>query len=359
VAQQKFLAFGDSITNGETGETNPNEQGYPTRLEKMLRDGGLPGAVVENYGVGGEPTSGGLTRIDSVLAEGGDFILIMEGTNDIRIGDVSIETTAFNLARMVDKSQAAGVTPILASIIPIRPGFLTNLDAELAVLLRQEALSENIDFQDTYAVFTRYPNAWPDLYNLEVRKDVVGHPNGDGYRVIARSWADVILGIDTLAPVVGEVQPKSGSKNVSSGATVVVEIFDHGSGIDTEQTRLIVNGSPVTAQRSGTAEKSTYRYTPSGGFSGVVTVEVDAADQAGNRYASQVTQFSIEGTTFLTGDVNFDGRVDGHDLVAFAFSFGKDTSNARYRAVNDFNKYGEVDGDDLSILASNFGKSSV
>ena len=95
---------------------------------------------------------------------------------------------------------------------------------------------------------------------------------------------------------------------------------------------------------AGTAEKSTYRYTAPGGFSGVVTVEVDALDQAGNRFAGVVTEFSIEGATFLTGDVNFDGRVDGHDLVAFAFSFGKRKGDGRYREVNDFNRDRRVDG---------------
>jgi len=96
-----LLAFGDSITEGY-GDTSSQGGGYPTRLERWLRQRGYD-AFVENYGVGGETTSSGLSRIDSVLADGGDFLLLMEGTNDIsqRVG---IESIRFNLDEMASRA---------------------------------------------------------------------------------------------------------------------------------------------------------------------------------------------------------------------------------------------------------------
>ena len=87
---------------------------------------------------------------------------------------------------------------------------------------------------------------------------------------------------------------------------------------------------------------------------------MEVRDQAvpANTASYLATRFSVKGTTFLKGDVNQDGRVDGYDLVSFAFSFGSRQGDGRYRQVNDLDKNGVVNGADLAILANNFGKSS-
>ncbi len=117
----------------------------------------------------------------------------------------------------------------------------------------------------------------------------------------------------------------------------------------------------VSAQRSGSKAKSTFTYTPASPLTGVITVEMEARDEAvpANRASILATTFSTAGTQFLKGDINEDGRVDGIDLVALAFSFGKEKGDNRYRVVNDLDSNGRVDGADLAILAGNFGKSSV
>ncbi len=106
-----FLAFGDSITDGYGDTSNPGG-GYPTRLQRWLRQEGYD-CVVESHGVGGETTSSGLSRIDSVLAGGGDYLLLMEGTNDIsRASSIeSIASTSTKWPSRPRRSTSSSSTP--------------------------------------------------------------------------------------------------------------------------------------------------------------------------------------------------------------------------------------------------------
>ena len=352
----KYLAFGDSITEG-FGDTSATETGYPTRLQSLLRQSGQAEARVVNHGVGGETTAQGLSRIGSVLDTGGDFILIMEGTNDINVR-VSANTIVFNLQQMVARARAAGITPIWATVIPLRPSALTTVDLELAIGMRQRSLSDDIDLVDGYAAFSYVPNAWPELYNLNIPSDPVGHPNERGYDVLAAAFADVILGLDTTPPVLGEVVPDDGAEGVAPDQTIEVVVFDHGSGIDTTTTSMIVDGEPVTAQRSGGAARSSYTYSPPAPWSGVVTIEMSLQDLAGNSQQVEAIRFTVQGSGFFRGDIDRNGRVDGHDLVLLAFSFGAGAGSNRYRAEHDLDNDGFVGGSDLAILAANFGRGA-
>ena len=101
---RKYLAFGDSITFGVGDNPERARLGYPPRLENMLQTAGVS-ATVLNFGEPGENTTEGITRIDSVLAQGGagDVLILMEGTNDIS-RKISLETTLFDLEAMARKA---------------------------------------------------------------------------------------------------------------------------------------------------------------------------------------------------------------------------------------------------------------
>lgn len=102
-----IVCFGDSVTAGANGVP-----GYPSHLTNLVSDG------VVNQGLGGEQTSGGVNRIATSLATyAPDQIIIMEGANDAFWG-VSASTVKYNLGVMIDKSVAAGATPILSTITP-------------------------------------------------------------------------------------------------------------------------------------------------------------------------------------------------------------------------------------------------
>ncbi|MFZ3047564.1 MAG: GDSL-type esterase/lipase family protein, partial [Desulfatirhabdiaceae bacterium] len=94
------LGFGDSITVGYpyiTSEGNGQRiGGYEPTLEANLNSAGGSWQVL-NYGVFGQTTMEGLSRIDSVISGyAGAYILILEGTNDVWSG-ISYNTTVYNL----------------------------------------------------------------------------------------------------------------------------------------------------------------------------------------------------------------------------------------------------------------------
>jgi lysophospholipase L1-like esterase len=360
-AQIRYLAFGDSITAGVGDDPDRPEPGYPPRLQEMLVDAGVD-AVVENDGLGGERTPEGLTRIDEVLAGGGDVLLLMEGSNDIS-RMISIETTRFNLNQMSLKAERLGLEAVQATVIPRIPTAAQDSDnvfnQRLCELIRNTAGSRNRHLVDNFEVFGRLPDLFTDYY-ISDPEDHVGHPNAAGYDVMAQTFFDVLTGVDSVPPVTGVMDPPVGQRNVPAGTRIDVDVWDFGEGIDLAHTSLLVDGEVVDAMPGGDEQMATFRYQPPAALVGVVTLGLRSQDRAvpANTVDREVSHFIIAGTVFLDGDLDESGRVDGSDLVRFALLFGSHTGDGRYQAAADFNQDGLIDGMDLAVLAGNFGHSS-
>jgi len=353
-AQTVYLAFGDSITAGSFDD--PGEGGYPARLEDLLNARGRP-AVVENHGLPGETTAEALSRIDDVLALGGDVLLLMEGTNDIK--DLSIETIAFNVAQMAERAEARGLDVVHGTIIPRLPSAGidgTNLrTGQFNGLIRHLAWENRRNLADPFHVFLHQtPDAFANLYADNF------HPNAEGYDLLAEVWADVLTGRDEVPPVTGVVSPHDDQQNTPANSQIRIDLYDFGAGIAIAETELRIDGEPVAATIEGDERRQTIRYTPPQPWSGVVFVDLEARDRASppNQRSGQLVQFVVEGAVFLSGDIDRDGRVDGADLVVLALSFGTQRGMAQFRGVADLNGDNRVDGEDLAILASNFGQRS-
>jgi len=127
-----ITAFGDSITEGYCRGVC---HGYFEVLDSIMNADGRSVNII-NTGLGGEVTKDGVRRIDIFLAENPDYslnnhcppqtqyngqrgriFLIMEGANDA-IHGLGWQTTKENLRSMINKSRAAGVIPVLATITP-------------------------------------------------------------------------------------------------------------------------------------------------------------------------------------------------------------------------------------------------
>jgi lysophospholipase L1-like esterase len=356
-----YVAFGDSITAGTGDDPERVEPGYPPRLQALLVAAGRQ-AVVRNRGLGGERTTEGVSRIDSVLAEGGDVILLMEGSNDIS-RRVSIDTTLFNLDQMGLKAERRGVRPIHTTVIPRIPRALVDAENFTNQVLN-ENLRELAGFRarglvDQFEAFGKVENVFGELY-WDEPDDRVGHPNAEGYDLMARVFFDVAAGRDSTPPVEGLIVPTHGERNVSPAETVFVTVWDFGAGIDLAATDLLVNDVDTGVVPQGDSRRAELHYQPAAPLANVVRVRLRSRDLATppNTVDREIARFVIAGTVFLPGDVNQDGRVDGGDLVPFALSFGAHRGQGRYVARHDFNHDDVIDGEDLAIFAADFGASS-
>ncbi|HEX9757318.1 MAG TPA: arylesterase [Nitrospiria bacterium] len=106
-----LVAFGNSLTAGLGVESAQN---YPSILQEKLNQSGYSYRVV-NAGVSGDTTSGGLRRVDWVLRNNPEIVILELGANDGLRG-FQLSLTYQNLGSIIDKFQKAGVTVVLAGM---------------------------------------------------------------------------------------------------------------------------------------------------------------------------------------------------------------------------------------------------
>lgn len=353
-----YVAFGDSITHGvgDGSIFGGPTRGYPTRLESRLQN-----AVVRNRGVDGERTDAGLTRIDSVLAEGGDVLLLMEGSNDVTRG-YPLETTLFNLGEMARRAEQSGFTVIQATTIPRLPDIAVDPDNVLNQALNQGirnlAGAAGRDLVDNFHRFQQLPNLFESYYTDLLPKDPVGHPNAAGYAAMADYFEDVLEGRDEVPPVPGLIFPNSGDIGVDAMTPIIVEVWDFGSGIALSSLQLRVDGSIVPTTPAGDARGATLRWDPDVPLSGKVLVDLIGRDTASPANAAdrQIARWFVDDTRFAPGDITRDGRVDDHDLRIIRDAFGSFQGTGRFDPAADLTGDGRVNGEDLAIWAAGFGE---
>jgi len=96
----RVIIVGDSLT---AGMGLPVDQAYPKLLEQRLDMENLPTEVL-NAGQSGDTTAGGLRRVDWLLQQKPDLLIIELGANDGMRGIPLAEVQA-NLAAMIEKAQ--------------------------------------------------------------------------------------------------------------------------------------------------------------------------------------------------------------------------------------------------------------
>ncbi|MFC1668534.1 SGNH/GDSL hydrolase family protein [Chlamydiota bacterium] len=186
VIQGYYTGFGDSITKGEP-PNDPVIRNYPELLEEKLVVTYGSG-VVFNEGWGGERTSRGLSRINSVLAShNAEIILIMEGTNDAADGRSS-SSVAFNLEEMARRSINHGTIPILGTVTP-RLDVFNNRIIDLNTAIFASAGSLGVLLTDQYSAIAGHADPG-SLYS-----DGRVHFNVTGHDVIAEAWLATIRGL--------------------------------------------------------------------------------------------------------------------------------------------------------------------
>ena len=358
-AQTRYVAFGDSITAGVGDETGEN-RGYPVRLQQLLTTAGQ-NALVVNRGVGGEKTPEGLSRLDEVLDEGGNVLLLMEGTNDVSVR-IGIESTEDNLRLMGLIAESAGFSVIHATAIPrsirARVDVENYVNQDMNQRIRRLAANRGRKLVDNFEIFGSQPNGLAELYYPGL-DDFVGHPNARGYDLMARSFFEVITDVDAVGPVLTRMLPLNGATRVRRTTGIELELTDFGAGINLAETRLVVNGTAVDLAPTGDQRRASFRYQPPQPLGGVVHIGLRTRDLANPAHVvdREMGRFIIEGTVFLDGDFDRDGRVDGFDLQRFGRAFGSRLGDSRFSFLYDLNDDNNVTGADLALMAANFGRT--
>ncbi len=191
--ENEYSCFGDSITYGYINHERFPEKGYVPRLQILLTQK-LGDTTCFNEGKPSETTTGGLTRIPSVLAaHSSRYVLIMEGTNDVVFNNISMDTTSFNLREMARTCLDYGAFPVLATIIPRRDDvWYNNFYRERINYLNDQirliAGDLAIPLVEQFNTFNDYPES--DGGCLSLLSEDLKHPNEKGYQLMAQTWLD-------------------------------------------------------------------------------------------------------------------------------------------------------------------------
>ncbi len=159
-AGQVIVAFGDSLTRGFGASEGST---YPDHLSELL------GCPIVNAGRDGETAGQALSRIDRVLANQPDTVIITLGGNDI-LRRTPLETTLDDLRQIFQTLQQAGAMVVYAAVDP--PLIGSNWVSAVRDLCRAEGV-------------LYVPSIMDGLWSDSERMYDSIHPNGKGYRVVA------------------------------------------------------------------------------------------------------------------------------------------------------------------------------
>ena len=326
-APVRAIAFGDSITSGSYDCSNCG--GYPKRLDTRLVSAGWNLDII-NSGVGGERTNAGLSRIDGVLDSypSADFLLLMEGTNDVYANSISAETTQYNLDQMAIKAEIRGLTAIQATLVP-NPKWAQkdpdNIETEeFNDLIRATAIANGRPLVDTFDYFLSFitTNAkYKDYYYCVAdpsgpngcQIEPVGHPKAAGYDKLTDPFEDALLALLPAgasirlpsAPLSGNVLTFTAYLYYPDITSLEWEFGDGGRATVTPGS----DGTPATNWIY--LEPGTYtvtlRWTRSGGQSGVLTKTITVGGTA-PAWSTRVSlvPLALRGAGPAPDDLRFD-----------------------------------------------------
>lgn len=169
----KLVALGDSLTAGYG--LGPGEA-FPTKLRALLLAKGL-NVEINNAGVSGDTSTGGLERLDWSVPDGTDGVILCLGANDMLRG-IAPEITEKNLTAIVDKLQARKI-PVMLIGLKAAPNLGSDYAKAFEAIFPKLAAANDL----VYVPFLLEGVAADPTLN---QSDGM-HPNGQGTAIIARN----------------------------------------------------------------------------------------------------------------------------------------------------------------------------
>jgi len=186
----RIVVLGDSLA---AGLGLAEAEAFPAVVEDLLRSNGHDVEVI-NAGISGDTSAGGLSRINWVLQQPTDILVVELGGNDALRGQ-DLENTESNLREIVRRGQAAGARVVLLGMdVPTNYGPDYSQDfSEMYVRIAEE---ENATLVPG---FVREVGMDPSL----LQPDGL-HPTAEGQRRLAEKILPVL---EPLAAAAGPQPP--------------------------------------------------------------------------------------------------------------------------------------------------------
>jgi acyl-CoA thioesterase I len=183
-----ILFFGTSLT---AGYGLAPEKAFPAIIGRTAASEGLPIEVV-NAGLSGETSAGARRRIEWVLRQPADLIVIETGAND-GLRALRVDSTKVNIQAVIDRARATHPT---ARIALVQMEAMPNLGRTYTTAFRRMYVDLARDNKITLIPFLLEKVAGHDSLNLS---DGV-HPNEAGAAIVAANvWR-------SLKPIVQELR---------------------------------------------------------------------------------------------------------------------------------------------------------
>ena len=106
---RRIVVLGDSLATFPSSDAS-----FPAALQRRISASSLPWKIA-NAGVSGDTTSGGLRRIDALLADDVAVLVLALGANDGLRG-VDVPVVERNLSSMIERAQSKGVRVLLCGM---------------------------------------------------------------------------------------------------------------------------------------------------------------------------------------------------------------------------------------------------
>ncbi len=167
-----IVALGDSLT---AGYQLPPADAFPVKLQAALRAKGIA-VTVENAGVSGDTSSGGLERLDWAVGDGVDAVILELGANDALRG-IDPAITRRNLEAIIAKLKERNI-PILLTGMIAPPNMGSTYGAAFNPIFPELAAKHGLIFDPFFLEGV--------AADRELNLADGMHPNGRGVDVIVR-----------------------------------------------------------------------------------------------------------------------------------------------------------------------------